>query len=70
MQSNLRAIQQAEPACKTKLTAVTIGHGGHRRQFFVMLEHTSAGEAKLPNHVLDRMLDRAGVRRGDTYTLA
>jgi hypothetical protein len=69
-QSNLRAIQQADNAGKTKLTAVTIGHGHHRRQFFVMLEHDSRGAAKLPHHVLDRLLSQAGVRHGDTYTVS
>lgn len=69
-QANLRAIQQADMAGATKLTAVTIGHGGHKRQFFVMLEHDSRGAAKLPMSTLDRFLDQAGVRRGDTYTVA
>lgn len=64
-----KAIQQADNAGKTKLTAVTIGHGGHKRQFFVMLEHDSRGAAKLPQAVLDKLLDQTGVRRGDTYTV-
>lgn len=70
MQAELKAIQQAELAGKTKLTAVTIGHGGHKRQFFVMLEHDSRGAAKLPQAVLDKILSQAGVRRGDTYTVS
>lgn len=65
-----KAIQQADNAGKTKLTAVTIGHGGRKRQFFLMLEHDSKGAAKLPMSTLDKLLDRAGVRRGDTYTVA
>ncbi len=68
--SNNKAVQQAENAGKTKLTAVTIGHGNHRRQVFVWLEHNSKGEAILPQHILDRLLDQAGVRRGDTYTVS
>lgn len=65
-----KAIQQADNAGKTKLTAVTIGHGSHKRQFFVMLEHDSKGAAKLPMSVLDKILSQAGVRRGDAYTVA
>lgn len=68
--SDLRDIQKAELAGKMKLTAVTIGHGGHKRQFFVMLEHDSRGAAKLPVAVLDKILSQAGVRRGDAYTVA
>ena len=67
---NNRRIQQADLAGKTKLTAVTIGHGGHKRQFFVMLEHDSRGAAQLPQATLDKILSQAGVRRGDTYTVA
>ena len=68
--SNIQSVQQADNAGKVKLTAVTIGHGHHRRQFFVMLEHDSKGAAKLPHHVLSRLLDQTGVRRGDTYTVS
>lgn len=67
---NNRRIQQAELAGKTKLTAVTIGHGGHKRQFFAMLEHDSLGRAKLPQATLDKILSQAGVRRGDNYTVS
>jgi len=70
MLSDTRTIQQSENAGKTKLTAVTIGHGRHRHQFFVELEHNSRGEAILPMPILDKILDQAGVRRGDTYTVA
>lgn len=67
---NNRKIQQAELAGKTKLTAVTISHRGHKRQFFVMLEHDSRGAAKLPQTTLYKILSQLGVRRGDTYTVA
>lgn len=67
---NNRRIQQQDQAGHTKLTAVTIGHGTHKRQFFVMLEHDARGAAKLPISVLNKLLDKAGVRRGDTYTVA
>jgi hypothetical protein len=65
-----KAIQQADNAGQVKLTAVTIGHGTHKRQFFIMLEHDSRGAAKLPHATLDKLLDQAGVRRGDTYTVS
>jgi hypothetical protein len=67
---NNRAIQRADQAGHTKLTAVTIGHGGRRRQFFVMLEHDERGAARLPHSVLTKILNDAGVRRGDTYTVS
>jgi len=70
MLGNNKAIQQADNAGKTKLTAVTIGHGHYRRQFFVELVHNSKGEAILPQHVLDNLLTQAGVRRGQTYTVS
>jgi hypothetical protein len=66
---NNQLIQRADNAGKVKLTAVTIGHGNHKQQFFVMLEHDSRGAAKLPHATLDKILTRAGVRRGDTYTV-
>jgi hypothetical protein len=56
MLSNNRTVQQAELAGKTKLTAVTIGHGNHRKQFFVMLEHDDQGRARLPLAELDKQL--------------
>ena len=67
---NNRSVQKTDNAGKTKLTAVTIGHGGHKRQFFVMLEHDAQGAAKLPIAVLDKLLSQTGVKRGDTYTVA
>lgn len=67
---NNQLIQKADNAGKMKLTAVTIGHGNHRRQFFVVLEHDSRGAAKLPPAVLDKILSNAGVKRGDTYTVS
>lgn len=66
---NNRNIQRQDSAGHTKLTAVTIGHGGHKRQFFVMLEHDERGAAKLPMVTLDKILSESGVRRGDTYTV-
>lgn len=67
---NNREIQRRDSAGHTKLTAVTIGHdGGHKRQFFVMLEHDERGAAKLPMAVLDKILSETGVRRGDAYTV-
>jgi hypothetical protein len=66
---NNRRVQAADNAGKMKLTAVTIGHGNHKKQFFVMLEHDSRGAAKLPHNVLDKILSDAGVKRGDTYTV-
>ena len=66
---NIQAIQKADNAGKYKLTAVTIGHGTHKRQFFVELEHDARGAAKLPVAVLDKLLSQAGVRRGDAYTV-
>lgn len=65
--SNNRTIQQAELAGKTKLTAVTMGHGTHRLQAFVMLEHDSQGKAKMPHSTLDAVMrDKrsSGQRRG------
>jgi hypothetical protein len=67
MLSNNKTIQQAELAGKTKLTAVTIGHGTHRKQFFAMLEHDEQGKAKLPHSTLDRAL--SGIARGTTITI-
>lgn len=67
---NNQLVQKADNAGKMKLTAVTIDHGNHRRQFFVMLEHDSRGAAKLPPTVLDKILSNAGVKRGDTYTVS
>ena len=61
-----RAIQQADLAGKTKLTAVTMGHGNHRHQFFVWLRHDSQGKAILPSDLLNRVL--GGLRRGTTIT--
>jgi hypothetical protein len=66
---NNKSVQQADQAGHVKLTAVTIGHGLHRRQFFVELEHNSRGEAILPHGVLNKILSDAGVGYGDTYTV-
>lgn len=66
---NNQAIQKTDMAGKTKLTAVTIGHGNNKQQFFVMLEHDERGAAKLPHTVLNKILSDAGVRHGDAYTV-
>lgn len=68
--SNNRSVQKHELADKTKLTAVTIGHGRRRIQSFVMLRHDANGAAILPQATLDKLLDQCGVRRGDTYTVS
>ena len=62
-------IQKQELAGKTKLTAVTIGHGGRRLQFFATLQHDSKGNAILPEATLNKALDTLGCRmRGQTFT--
>ncbi len=61
--------RKQELACKTKLTAVTIGHGSRRVQFFAYLQHNEQGEAILPMHVLDRELGKLNLARGATYTV-
>lgn len=68
--SDLKSIQRADLAGKTKLTAVTIGHGRNRHQFFTMLQHDSRGVAKLPAEVLNNILTQAGIQRGATITVA
>lgn len=66
----LQATQAAELAGKTKLTAVTMGHGRQRRQFFVMLRHDNRGHAQLPTQLLNQTLDDMGCRmRGQTFTV-
>lgn len=67
MLSNNKTVQQQDLAGKTKLTAVSIGHGTHRHQFFAMLPHDEQGKAKLPHMALDQVL--SGLRRGDTFTI-
>ncbi len=69
MSSNNRIIQQAENAGKKKLTAVTIGWGTRKKQFFVELEHDGRGAAILPQRILDNLLSKAGVQRGQTYSV-
>jgi hypothetical protein len=66
MLSNNKAIQQADLAGKTKLTAVTMGHGNHRFQFFIPLLHDSRGKAILPSEVLNKIL--GNIPRGTTIT--
>lgn len=78
-----RDTQKAELAGKTKLTAVTMGHGGRRVQCFVMVKHDTRGHAILqPSQVLQvqdlkyltvsqvlQVLTRLPtMRRGDTFT--
>lgn len=43
-------------AGKTKLTAISIGHGSHRLQAFVYLQHDERGKAKLPVSLLDKIM--------------
>lgn len=64
---NNQLTQKTELAGKTKLTAVTIGHGHDRSQFFAMLLHDSQGRAILPSQLLNQHLIR--VRRGGTFTV-
>lgn len=67
---NNQQVQQRDQAFTTKLTAVTIGHGSRRIQFFAMLQHNNKGEAILPQELLNRQLDKIGCRmRGQTYTV-
>jgi hypothetical protein len=67
---NNRLIQTNNNAGQYKLTAVTIGHGGNKKQFFFNLWHNEKGEAQLPHHLLQKALDNLHIRRGDTYTVA
>jgi hypothetical protein len=69
VQSSLRATQQADNAGKKKMTAVSIYFRGTKKQFFIELEHDSRGAAILPQTTLNRLLDKAGIRRGETYTV-
>jgi hypothetical protein len=64
---NNQEIQKNDNAGKTKLTAVTIGHGTQRHQFFVRLKHDSKGKAILPSETLNQIL--SSLRRGDTFTV-
>jgi len=66
---NIQKVQQQDQAFYTKLTAVTIGHGRYKSQFFAMLPHNNKGEAVLPQALLDKHLDRLRVQRGQTYTV-
>ena len=67
---NSQKVQQQDQAYHMKLTAVTIGHGPRRIQFFAMLQHNDKGEAILPQDLLNRQLDKIGCRmRGQTYTV-
>lgn len=67
MQSS--TIQQTQQAGKKKITAVTFRYRGIKKQFFIHLEHDDHGAAILPQAVLSRLLDKAGVRPGETYSV-
>lgn len=67
---NNQLTQARDNAGQYKLTAVTIGHGSKKTQFFFNLWHNEKGEAKLPHHMLEKALDSLRVRRGDTYTVS
>jgi len=66
----MKEIQQLDNANKTKLTAVTIGHGTSKLQFFIELRHDERGMAILPFSMLNTKLDKLVVRTGDTFTAA
>ena len=66
---NNQRVQQQDQAHHTKLTAVTLGHGRNKVQFFAMLHHDEKGQAKLPHTLLDQQLNRIGcTMRGQTFT--
>lgn len=68
--SNNKRIQQEQQSGHTKLTAVTIGHGQRKKQFFVHLKHNEKGEAILPTRVLDKLLDEMNIMHGQAYTVS
>jgi hypothetical protein len=63
-----RDIQRAELAGKTKLTAVTMGHGTHKVQRFVMVKHDERGHAILTPSQVVQVQVPLNLRRGDTFT--
>ncbi len=63
-----RDTQKDDLAGKTKLTAVTMGHGTHKVQRFVWIEHDSRGHAMLKPSQLDQVTRPLALRRGDTFT--
>jgi len=63
-----KEIQRAELAGKTKLTAVTVGHGWYRHQAFVMVKHDSQGRAVMTASQLDQVIAPLNLRRGDSFT--
>jgi hypothetical protein len=65
----IREVQKADLAGKTKKTLASIYANGETRVSFVDCLHDSQGRAILPLHMLNRMLDQRGVRRGDTYSV-
>lgn len=54
--SNNRRIQQQDLAGRTKLTAVTVGHGNHKRTIFIQLQHDYDGQAIMPMSSIDKLL--------------
>ena len=66
--SKLQAIQKADLAGKTKLTAVTMGHGTHKVQRFVWVKHDERGHAILQPSQVVEVQKTLHLRRGDTFT--
>lgn len=65
----IKDVQSKQQGGHTKLTAVSIYAHGKKHNFFAMLHHNQKGEAILPQAILDKELDKARVRRGDTYSV-
>lgn len=51
-----------------KLTMITITFRGRQHTYFVWARMENQ-RARVSQDVLDRVLDRLGVRRGDTYSI-
>ena len=52
-----------------KKTLVTITARGVARTYMMDLEHDEKGQAFIPQHTLERLLEQRGIRRGETYTI-
>ena len=52
-----------------KKTFVTITARGVARSYLLHLEHDEKGQAFIPPAVLSNLLERRGIRRGETYTI-
>jgi hypothetical protein len=65
----LRNTQAHQLAGQTKLTAVRIYTRGKTHTMFMHLLHDSKGAAILPQLVLDKLLEKMGVQRGQTYSV-